>query len=194
DEITVTRPDVTKRAIGAAAIGNITEWYDFGVYGYLAVVIEGIFLPKDSGPIGHVIVAGLFAVAFLVRPLGGLFFGPLADTFRRLGCRLLPGFCTGGVYSNAMTFIAEFAADRRRGFLGSLLEVGTFSGYVLGALFATIVQTASTPEFLAAWGWRTPFFIALPLGFVCVYLRTQLAATPPYTEMEKLVGTDEAAH
>ena len=65
DEITVTKPDVTKRAIGAAAIGNITEWYDFGVYGYLAVVIEGIFLPKDSGPIGHVIVAGLFAVAFL---------------------------------------------------------------------------------------------------------------------------------
>ena len=58
EEITVTKPDVTKRAIGAAAIGNITEWYDFGVYGYLAVVIEGIFLPKDSGPIGHVIVAG----------------------------------------------------------------------------------------------------------------------------------------
>lgn len=50
EEITVTEPDVTKRAIGAAAIGNITEWHDFGVDGYLAVVIEGIFLPKDSGP------------------------------------------------------------------------------------------------------------------------------------------------
>ena len=229
DEITVTKPDVTKRAIGAAAIGNITEWYDFGVYGYLAVVIEGIFLPKDSGPIGHVIVAGLFAVAFLVRPLGGLFFGPLADKIGRnkvlamtmilmasgtfligvlpdyatvglwapfllLGCRLLQGFSTGGEYSNAMTFIAEYAPDRRRGFLGSLLEVGTFSGYVLGALFATIVQTASTPEFLAAWGWRIPFFIALPLGFVGVYLRTKLADTPAYKEMEKLAEQDEADH
>jgi MHS family proline/betaine transporter-like MFS transporter len=229
DEITVTKPDVTKRAIGAAAIGNITEWYDFGVYGYLAVVIEGIFLPKDSGPIGHVIVAGLFAVAFLVRPLGGLFFGPLADRIGRnkvlamtmilmasgtfligvlpdyatvglwapfllLGCRLLQGFSTGGEYSNAMTFIAEYAPDRRRGFLGSLLEVGTFSGYVLGALFATIVQTASTPEFLAAWGWRIPFFIALPLGFVGVYLRTKLADTPAYKEMEKLAEQDEADH
>src|SRR5699024_9557299 len=92
------------------------------------------------------------------------------------------------------TFIAEYAPDRRRGFLGSLLEVGTFSGYVLGALFATIVQTASTPEFLAAWGWRIPFFIALPLGFVGVYLRTKLADTPAYKEMEKLAEQDEADH
>ena len=226
EEITVTKPDVTKRAIGAAAIGNITEWYDFGVYGYLAVVIEGIFLPKDSGPIGHVIVAGLFAVAFLVRPLGGLFFGPLADRIGRnkvlamtmilmaagtflivvipdyatvglwapfllLACRLLQGFSTGGEYSNAMTFIAEYAPDRRRGFLGSLLEVGTFTGYVLGALFATIVQTVSTPEFLESWGWRIPFFIALPLGFIGVYLRTRLADTPAYKEMERLSEQEE---
>jgi len=226
EEITVTKPDVTKRAIGAAAIGNITEWYDFGVYGYLAVVIEGIFLPEDSGPIGTVIVAGLFAVAFLVRPLGGLVFGPLADKIGRnkvlamtmilmaagtfligvipdyatvglwapfllLACRLLQGFSTGGEYSNAMTFIAEYAPDRRRGFLGSLLEVGTFTGYVLGALVATLMQAVSTPEFLESWGWRIPFFVALPLGFIGVYLRTKLADTPAYKEMEKLSEQEE---
>lgn len=229
EEITVTKPDVTKRAIGAAAIGNVTEWYDFGVYGYLAVTIEGIFLPKDSGVIGHVIVAGLFAVAFLVRPLGGLFFGPLADRIGRnrvlamtmimmaagtfligvipdydtiglwapfllLACRLLQGFSTGGEYSNAMTFIAEYAPDRRRGFLGSLLEVGTFGGYVLGATVATIMQTVSTPEFLASWGWRIPFFVALPLGFVGVYLRSKLADTPAYKEMERLSEKEESQH
>lgn len=229
DEITVTKPDVTKRAIGAAAIGNVTEWYDFGVYGYLAVVIEGIFLPKDSGPIGHVIVAGLFAVAFLVRPLGGMFFGPLADRIGRnkvlamtmimmaagtfligvipdyatiglwapfllLACRLLQGFSTGGEYSNAMTFIAEYAPDRRRGFLGSLLEVGTFTGYVLGALVATIMQAVSTTGFLETWGWRIPFFVALPLGFVGVYLRTKLADTPAYKEMEKLSEQEESSN
>ena len=227
EEITVTKPDVTKRAIGAAAIGNVTEWYDFGVYGYLAVTIEGIFLPKDSGLVGHIIVAGLFAVAVLVRPLGGLFFGPLADRIGRnrvlamtmimmaagtfligvipdyntiglwapfllLACRLLQGFSTGGEYSNAMTFIAEYAPDKRRGFLGSLLEVGTFGGYVLGALVATIMQHASTPEFLASWGWRIPFFVALPLGFIGVYLRSKLADTPAYKEMERLSEKEEA--
>ncbi|WEG09934.1 MFS transporter [Microbacterium horticulturae] len=229
DEVTVTKPDVTKRAIGAAAIGNVTEWYDFGVYGYLAVTIEGVFLPDDAGFAGHVIVAGLFAVAFLVRPLGGLFFGPLADRVGRnrvlaltmilmaagtfligvipdyntiglwapfllLGCRLLQGFSTGGEYSNAMTFIAEYAPDRRRGFLGSLLEVGTFTGYILGAIVATVIQHASTPEFLASWGWRIPFFVALPLGFVGVYLRSKLADTPAYKELERLSEEDDNHH
>jgi MHS family proline/betaine transporter-like MFS transporter len=71
DQVTVTEPSVIRRAIGAAAIGNITEWYDFGVYGYLQVTIEGVFLPENSGAAGAIIVAALFAVAFLVRPLGG---------------------------------------------------------------------------------------------------------------------------
>ena len=226
EDITVTKPEVTKRAVGAAAIGNVTEWYDFGVYGYLAVTIEGIFLPHDAGALGHVIVAGLFAVAFLVRPLGGLVFGPLADRIGRnrvlaltmimmaagtfligvipdyatigiwaplllLACRLLQGFSTGGEYSNAMTFIAEYAPDKRRGFLGSLLEVGTFAGYVLGAGVATIMQSVCTPEFLASWGWRIPFFVALPLGFVGVYLRSKLSDTPAYREMERLSEESE---
>lgn len=222
DEITVTKPDVVKRAIGAAAIGNVTEWYDFGVYGYLAVVIEGVFLPDDmASGVKTIIVAGLFAVAFLVRPLGGLVFGPLADRIGRnkvlaltmimmaagtfligvlptyatvgivapfllLACRLLQGFSTGGEYSNAMTFIAEYAPDKRRGFLGSLLEVGTFTGYVLGAASATIIQVSSSDHFLETWGWRIPFFVALPLGLVGVYLRTKLADTPAYKEMERL--------
>ena len=77
DDVTVTKPSVIKRAIGAAAIGNITEWYDFGVYAYLQVTIEKVFLPDLGGALGAIITAALFAVAFLVRPIGGLVFGPL---------------------------------------------------------------------------------------------------------------------
>ncbi len=220
EDVTVTEPKEIKRAINAAAIGNVTEWYDFGVYGYLAVVIEGIFLPKDSGLVGHIIVAGLFAVAFLVRPFGGLFFGPLADKIGRnkvlaitmimmaagtfmigvlpdyatvgmlapfllLACRLVQGFSTGGEYSNAMTFISEYAPDRRRGFFGSLLEVGTFGGYVMGATMATVMQAVSSEDFLYTWGWRIPFFVALPLGLVGVYLRSKLGDTPAFEAQEK---------
>lgn len=58
DDVTVTEPATVKRAIHAAAIGNVTEWYDFGVYGYLALTIEGVFLPDDSGAAGKIIVAG----------------------------------------------------------------------------------------------------------------------------------------
>src|SRR5699024_9987930 len=114
-------------------------------------------------------------VAFLVRPFGGMFFGPLADRIGRntvlavtmvlmalatfsIGCipdehaigfwapilllaaRLLQGFSTGGEYGNAMTFIAEYAPYRRRGFLGSWLEFGTFTGYLFGAVVVTVTD------------------------------------------------------
>ncbi|OMH34211.1 MFS transporter [Tersicoccus sp. Bi-70] len=229
EDITVTKPDVIKRAIAAAAIGNVTEWYDFGVYGYLQTTIEGVFLPKDAGVAGGIIVAGLFAVAFLVRPFGGMFFGPLADRIGRnkvlavtmimmalgtfaigvlpsyaaigigapfllLACRLVQGFSTGGEYGNAMTFIAEYAPDRRRGFLGSLLEVGTFVGYLLGATIATLVGLLLPAEALTSWGWRLPFFLALPLGFVGVYLRSKLADTPAYLQLEKESEDREKEH
>src|ERR1700712_1242597 len=69
-DVTVTPPAVVRRAVTAAGIGNVTEWYDFGVYAYLEKTIETVFLPPGT-PGGPVIVAGLFAASFLVRPFGG---------------------------------------------------------------------------------------------------------------------------
>ncbi|HEY9289732.1 MAG TPA: MFS transporter [Microlunatus sp.] len=229
DQITITKPDVIKRAIGAAAIGNITEWYDFGVYGYLATTIDQVFFPNQSGAVAAVLTAALFAVAFLVRPFGGLFFGPLSDRIGRnkvlaitmimmalgtfciglvpsyaaigiaapfllLACRLVQGFSTGGEYGNAMTFIAEYAPDRRRGFLGSLLEVGTFTGYLLGATVSTLMGALLTEDQMLSWGWRLPFFVALPLGLIGVYLRSRLADTPAYLQLEKESEQREKEH
>lgn len=220
DDVTVTEPKTIKRAIGAAAIGNVTEWYDFGVYSYLAVTMKSVFFPETEGILGNILVAGLFAVSFLVRPLGGMFFGPLSDRIGRnkvlamtmllmaagtfligclpdyntlglgaamllLLCRLLQGFSTGGEYGNAMTFIAEYAPDRRRGFLGSMLEFGTFTGYLLGASMAAIMGAILTDDQMLTWGWRIPFFLALPLGAIGLYLRAKLADTPAFEAMER---------
>ncbi|MGH8225175.1 MAG: MFS transporter, partial [Gammaproteobacteria bacterium] len=56
-----------RRAIAAAALGNCMEWFDFGVYGYLAVTIGRTFFPSHS-PTSELLAAfGGFAVAFLVR-------------------------------------------------------------------------------------------------------------------------------
>ena len=227
-DITVTEPRVIKRAIGAAAIGNITEWYDFGVYAYFEPTIKEVFFTNLPDAMGTLATFGLFAVAFLVRPFGGLFFGPLADRIGRnkvlattmimmalgtfaigcipspsvigiaaplllLGARLVQGFSTGGEYGNAMTFIAEYAPDRRRGFLGSWLEFGTFTGYLLGAVIVTVADATMSEQQLLDWGWRLPFFVALPLGVVGVYLRTRLADTPAYLALEKEAEEREKA-
>ncbi|WP_433869812.1 MFS transporter [Saccharopolyspora sp. CA-218241] len=68
------------RAVGAAAIGNTTEWYDFGVYAYVAAYVGHQFFP---GPLETVSAFGVFAISFLFRPLGSLFFGPLGDRIGR---------------------------------------------------------------------------------------------------------------
>ncbi len=82
-EVMVTEPSVIRRAIGAAAVGNITEWYDFGVYAYFEPTIKKVFFADLGDTAGTIATFGLFAVAFLVRPFGGMFFGPLADRIGR---------------------------------------------------------------------------------------------------------------
>jgi MHS family proline/betaine transporter-like MFS transporter len=217
EDITVTEPSVIKRAIGAAAIGNITEWFDFGVFANLTPVITAVFFSGASHTVGLIGTLGLFAVAFLVRPFGGLFFGPLGDRIGRtkvlsltvilmaigtfiiafipgygtwgpvapmlmLLARLVQGFSTGGEYGGAMTFISEYAPDKKRGFLGSWLEFGTLTGYLFGGIIALVVQLPGvmSHEALLSWGWRIPFLISGPIGIIGLYLRLKLEDTPAF--------------
>lgn len=74
------RKSLLRRAVAAAAIGNMTEWYDFGVYAYVTDYVGAAFFP---GPLQTLSAFGVFAVSFLLRPLGSLFFGPLGDRIGR---------------------------------------------------------------------------------------------------------------
>jgi MHS family proline/betaine transporter-like MFS transporter len=74
----------TARIIAAGAIGNVLEWYDFAVYGYFAAAIGRTFFPGQD-PVAQVLAAfGIFAVGFLMRPVGGALVGHIGD---RLGRR-----------------------------------------------------------------------------------------------------------
>lgn len=79
-ETEAEQKSLLRRAVGAAAIGNCTEWYDFGVYAYVAAYVGHQFFP---GPWETVSAFGVFAISFLFRPLGSLFFGPLGDRIGR---------------------------------------------------------------------------------------------------------------
>ncbi|WP_289295049.1 MFS transporter [uncultured Reyranella sp.] len=74
----------TRKVIAAGAIGNVLEWYDFAVYGYFAAAIGRAFFPSED-PVAQVLAAfGIFAVGFLMRPIGGAVIGVIGD---RLGRR-----------------------------------------------------------------------------------------------------------
>lgn len=83
DDITVVDSDMLKRAVGAAALGNAMEWFDFGVYGYIAVTLGRVFFPSNDPTAQLLATFATFTVAFLVRPVGGMVFGPLGDRYGR---------------------------------------------------------------------------------------------------------------
>jgi len=83
DDITVVDRSQLNRAVGAAALGNAMEWFDFGVYGYIAVTLGHVFFPSGNPTVQLIATLATFAAAFVVRPLGGLVFGPLGDRYGR---------------------------------------------------------------------------------------------------------------
>ncbi|HET7386671.1 MAG TPA: MFS transporter [Nocardioidaceae bacterium] len=84
EEVAVTDPEGMRRSIAGTAVGNFMEWYDFGVYAYLATVISRVFFPSHgSGAATLLGTFGILAASFAVRPLGGFVLGPLGDRIGR---------------------------------------------------------------------------------------------------------------
>ncbi|MFD9221423.1 glycine betaine/L-proline transporter ProP [Streptomyces sp. NPDC060064] len=228
EDVTVTDAAQMRRAVSAAALGNMMEWFDFGVYAYMAATLGKVFFPSSSPGAQVVSSFATFAAAFVVRPLGGLVFGPLGDRIGRqrvlsatmimmaigtfavgllpgynaigfaaplllVVCRLVQGFSTGGEYAGATTYIAEYAPDTRRGFLGSWLDFGTFIGFALGSGLVTVLTAAIGPDSMVDWGWRIPFLLAGPLGLIGLYMRLRLEETPAFRdEAERMHKESEA--
>jgi MFS transporter, MHS family, proline/betaine transporter len=101
-----------RRVIAAGMIGNVLEWYDFAIYGYFAAQIGRHFFPHED-PVAQLLSAfGIFAVGYLMRPIGGVIVGHIGDTLGRRAALtfsvaamaiptfligLLPGYETFGV-------------------------------------------------------------------------------------------------
>ncbi|MEV4900969.1 MFS transporter [Citricoccus sp. NPDC055426] len=103
-----------RRVIGASFIGNFVEWFDYAMYGYLAVTISAVFFPDSDPATGLMLTFSLFAVSFLVRPIGGFIWGHIGDRFgRRVALSwsilvmsiatfciaLIPGYATIGIWA-----------------------------------------------------------------------------------------------
>jgi MHS family proline/betaine transporter-like MFS transporter len=114
------------------------EWYDFGVYGYLATTIARVFFPGAGSLIGAL---GTLAAAFAMRPLGGLVFGPLGDRIGRkrvlvatlvlmtLGTTatgLLPGYRAIGVAAPILLIVTRMRQGFSAGgeYVGAMVYVG----------------------------------------------------------------------
>jgi MFS family permease len=114
--------------MAASAIGNATEWFDYGIYSYGLTYISAALFPGSTAQ-ATLFALATFAISFLVRPLGGLFWGPLGD---RLGRK----------HVLALTIIIMSMATLLVGVLPSYASIGLWAPASLVAL--RMIQGFST--------------------------------------------------
>src|SRR6266850_405611 len=157
------------RVIAAGAIGNALEWYDFAIYGYFAATIGRVFFPHED-KVAQVLAAfGIFAVGFLMRPVGGALIGYVGDRFGR---------------RTALTFSVAAMA------IPTFLVGGILAGSATGAVLAE----AMSAEALEAWGWRIPFLIGLLVGLAGFALRRGIHEDAIHKKAERSPLRDALRH
>ncbi|MGY0490368.1 MFS transporter [Streptomyces sp. WG-D5] len=119
-DITVTEEPVVRRAVKAAMLGNAMEWFDFGIYSYMAVTLGKVFFPSGNPTAQTLASFGAFAAAFLLRPVGGFVFGPLGDRIGRkkvlsltmmmmalgtFGIGLVPSYAAIGIWAPILLLV-----------------------------------------------------------------------------------------
>ncbi len=90
-----------RKVITASAVGTMIEWYDFYIFGSLATIIAPLFYPSGNNTLALIAYLSTFAVGFVVRPFGALFFGRIGDLVGRkyafLVTLLLMGAATAAI-------------------------------------------------------------------------------------------------
>ncbi|MBA4085166.1 MFS transporter [Janibacter terrae] len=115
-----------KQAVAASAMGNATEWYDYGAYAVVATYIGSHFFPGEHATL---LTLATLAVSFVARPFGGFFWGPLGDRLGRKGVL-------------ALTIILMSAATFCIGLLPTYESIGLWAPALLVVL--RLVQGFST--------------------------------------------------
>ncbi|HWN31360.1 MAG TPA: MFS transporter, partial [Pseudonocardia sp.] len=174
----------TWKVTASSFLGNTLEYYDFLVYGTAAaVVFPKVFFPEAGGFVGTLASFGTFAVGFLARPLGGVFFGGRGDRRGRkstllitltvmglstVGIGLLPGYASIGLWAPVLLVLLR------------LLQGFAVGGEWGGSMI--IVLESAPPDrrgFFSAWpntgGFSAQLLITLVFGYVYSLSEAQLS-------------------
>lgn len=106
------------QVIAASAVGTMIEWYDFYIFGSLATVISPLFYPKGNETFALIAYLSTFAVGFVVRPFGALFFGRIGDI-------------VGRKYAFLVTLLMMGGATALIGFLPTYASIGLAAPIIL---------------------------------------------------------------
>ena len=114
----VTKDYKIWQVIGASSVGTMIEWYDFYIFGSLATVIAPLFYPQGNNTLALIAYLSTFAVGFVVRPFGALFFGRIGDL-------------VGRKYAFLVTLLIMGGATALIGFLPTYATIGIAAPIIL---------------------------------------------------------------
>jgi MHS family shikimate/dehydroshikimate transporter-like MFS transporter len=166
----------TLAALGSYAVGFVARPLGGAIFGHF-----GDRLGRRSTLILTLLTMG-----------AGTFFIGLLPSYGQIGIfapvllvilRIIQGIGLGGEWGGASLMVIEHAPAHRRGFYGSLVQVGFPLGLVTSSGVFALMTMLPDPAF-QAWGWRIPFLISLILVVIGLYVRSQIAETPPFEALK----------
>ncbi|MFF0814051.1 MFS transporter [Rhodococcus sp. NPDC003318] len=167
-----------RRAAVAGGVGTLIEYYDFSLYGYLAVVMAPLFFPASTPGVALLSALAVFGTAYLMRPLGGIVFGHIGDRYSRktallatLGCMgvgsvamgLLPTHTQAGIWATVLLVLVR------------LVQGFSAGGEVGGS--ATFISESAPARLKATYGAFTPLGSTMGFALAAAVAGTMSALT-----------------
>lgn len=174
-------------AAGDPALATIAA---FGTYaiGFLARPLGAAIFGHFGDRVGR---KQMLAITIILMGLGTFLIG-LLPTYAQIGIaaplllvilRFIQGIGLGGEWGGAVLMVVENCPTHKRGFLGSMVQVGNPVGNLAAIGMFALVSQLPEAEFLS-WGWRIPFLISILLVGVGLYIRLNMEETPAFRALK----------
>ena len=162
-------------------MGTLAALASFAV-GFIARPLGGVIFGHFGDRIGR--KSMLMLTMFLMG--GGTFAIGLLPTYEQIGIwapialvvlRIIQGLSVGGEWGGAALMVIEHSSDKRRGYFGSLVQVGFPLGLLASTGMLTWMSLMPDEQFLS-WGWRVPFLVSIVLVAIGFYIRMKVVESP----------------
>ena len=153
------------------------------------------------GRIGDIVGRKYTFLVTIICMGGATFAVGLLPTFENIGwaapvllvaLRLVQGLALGGEYGGAATYVAEHAAENRRGFDTSWIQTTATLGFFLALIVILSCRLSMTAADFSNWGWRIPFAVSVILLAFSVYIRLKLEESPVFLKIKSEGKTSKA--
>ncbi|WP_406494999.1 MHS family MFS transporter [Streptomyces sp. NBC_00846] len=166
------------------AVGTILSFLTFAS-AYLARMVGAVLFGHFGDRLGRksmllISLTTMGVATFAIGLVPGYATLGVAAPLLLLGLRVVQGLALGGEWGGAVLMTVEHAPENRRGFFGSMVQIGVPIGTLLANGAFLLVASTTSSDALYSWGWRIPFLASAILVGIGFYIRLHIEETPSF--------------